>query len=170
MCPIGSTRCLPGNCNFEHHTLASMIFYPCDRQKVGQTNFKGVGGFGAYMETILLVDVDRRRASRICDLLSLYQIPVKWCPILTEILQAIDSRDQQSVILAHCEMLNESFGIVARPIRHPKVRMFFYCTDAGDRAEAIAQLPQELAKCIKRLSEIDGPPCIRADGKTRPQH
>jgi hypothetical protein len=103
------------------------------------------------METILVIDVDVARADFACDLLAGNQVPARACLTLPEILQSIEASPTKALILAHCDLLNESFGILAQIVHHPKVKIFFFCTDDRDRCETIAQFPQELARFITKV-------------------
>ncbi len=106
------------------------------------------------MDTILIVDVDPERADLICGLLNDNSVPATRCQDIEEIRFAIEDAHRPAVIVAHCALVNYSFTELALLRHHPHVKLIFYCTDAEQRAAgAVAQLPEDLAEIIIRITE-----------------
>jgi len=111
------------------------------------------GGRSEGMDTILLVDVDPKRADLICELLNTSMIPAKRCQSVEETREMINSQDMPAVIVVHCDLVNRAFTELARLRHHPSVKLIFYCTDSSTKIGEVARLPEELCKIIMRITE-----------------
>ena len=108
----------------------------------------------ATMDTVLIVDIDPKRADSIRSLLSQYQISAKRCRDFEEITNFMETGQSPAIIFVHCALVNYSFIELANLNQHSNVRLLFYCTDADHKSAAtIAKLPEELGDVILRITE-----------------
>jgi len=113
------------------------------------------------MDTVLIVDIDPKRADLICSLLNQHQIIARRCRDFEEIEDFIEERLSPAIIFVHCALLNYSFPELATLSHHSDIRLLFYCTDADHKsAETIAKLPEELGEVILRITE-----CTKVPGE-----
>lgn len=107
------------------------------------------------MDTVLIVDIDPKRADLIRSLLSQHQINAKRCRDFEEITNSMEAGLSPAIIFVHCALLNYSFTELATLSQHSDVRLLFYCTDADHKAAAtIAKLPEELGEVVHKITEI----------------
>ena len=106
------------------------------------------------MDTVLILDIDPKRADMICSLLRQHQIGAKCCRDFEEITNFMEAGSFPAIIFVHCALVNYSYTELATLSHHSDVRLLFYCTDSDHKsAETIAKLPEELNEVVLRITD-----------------